>query len=68
MNFTKFALPFIACIIPLWIVRMVTAYSRSRHFPHCWFCGASKVTLRRTRRTDTLALMSMMVPLRCLGC
>ena len=68
MDFTKFVLPFIACIIPLWIVRMGIAYWRSRNVPHCWFCGASKVTLCRTRRTDTLALISLMVPLRCLGC
>jgi hypothetical protein len=68
MNFTNFVLPFIACIIPLWIVWIGYAYWRSRNVPHCWFCGASKVTLCRTRRTDTLALISLMVPLRCLGC
>jgi hypothetical protein len=68
MHLTNFILAFFGCGSTLWLVRMIIAYRRSRMAPKCWCCGMSKVVPWKIHRTDYLALLSMMVPMRCLGC
>jgi hypothetical protein len=69
MELTNFLLIFSAGIAVIWFIRIVIAFRRSRVAPHCWYCGATKVARSKTyRRSDYLPLLSLMVPLRCLGC
>jgi hypothetical protein len=65
----NFVLIFFAGVIAVWLVRMVIAVRRSRMAPLCWYCGASKVAQAQIiRPSDYLPRLSLLVPLRCLGC
>ena len=68
MHLTNFILVFFACGSSVWFVSMFIAFRRSRMAPKCWSCGHSKVVAWKNHRSDYLALLSMMVPLRCMGC
>jgi hypothetical protein len=64
-----FLLIFMAGVAILWLNRMIMAFCRSRTCPHCWYCGAAKVTKCHSyRKIDYLPFLSMMVPLGCQGC
>ena len=68
MDLSRFVLLFHSVRYPRVDSGERSLHMRSRNVPHCWYCGASKVTLCRTRLGDTLPRLSMLVPLRCLGC
>ena len=68
MHLTNFILVFLACGSTVWFVGMFIAFRRSRMAPKCPCCGAYKVVPWKIHRSDYLALLSMMIPLRCLSC
>ncbi len=52
-----------------WIAAIILAVRRSLMAPVCCQCGARKVIRSNARRLrDILPLMSLMVPLTCVGC
>ena len=55
-------------ILP-WMAAIVIAIRRSRMAPVCGNCGARKVIRTSAHRLrDILPALSLMVPLRCMGC
>jgi|ERR1700731_3762475 hypothetical protein len=69
MELINFVLIFFAGAIAVWFTRMIVAFRRTRAAPHCQYCGAMKVARAQIYRgKDFLPRLSLMVPLRCLGC
>ena len=63
------SLVFLGGLTVVLLARMAIAFERHRMAPQCWRCGAYKVVkCTRYRSSDYLAMLGLMIPLRCMGC